>query len=488
MIPKADQRILFEHEKKLQEMSLSLNAKQKTRGYKEKSDVEWPKREISSERENTWSNGRESRALVLRKPRGRHSSHDRPSRKPHYDDGIRIGAAHDRPQSPSPPPLSSKSKTSTSYKLFSSSDGSRDRLSNRPSMPFPSSSVAWESIGEASSSVELSDDDEEDDDFHETTKDDRTDLIAKALSRYTTFEADEDVIAGAKSSLPAVDAAESSMVRESRSTTPRYPMALKDTELSWEKMQMRKSQAEDEGNIATSFDLHYRENPAMQRLKEWEDEASMRDDAKAEKIESVGGAYGLQASQMPLHSGSAVPTTAEDGVSGDQDSFEEAQQALPRLAIQWHGRHDDSATEEKKDYTGEQRLEKVKGADGIRANHLGDISVRPANLADYTGSHTNQNIRTEKSHEDNSLTKCLPNRTPTSIIHSTCSPAQLPSQSESEKEPATRVGTQFHEVDSEWSRKEKETFERRNISRRATVEDESIEDDSKLELELFQGD
>lgn len=209
-MPEADQLILFDHSKKLREKkALSIVKKEKSRHHKDNMNLERRKRDMSSDREDTWLDSRDSQALVLHEPRGRYSFHEHPPlQEPTYNDDIRIGG-HDSSRCPSPPP-SPKLRSSSFSKTFGDEDEPRDQYaksSHRPPKSYLSSRVATQSkVHTMLSSNEDEDgdedDDEDDDNFHETVKDDEADLIAKTLSRYTTFKVDGDVTAGANSSPP----------------------------------------------------------------------------------------------------------------------------------------------------------------------------------------------------------------------------------------------------------------------------------------------
>ena len=215
-MPEVDQLILFDHTKKLHEKRLPIVKMEESRHHKDKRDLERPKEDMGSDREDTWPDSRDSQALVLHKPRGRYSSHEHPPLQERtYNDGIRI-RVHD--PSPSPSPLRSPQLRPLMFsETFGGEDGPRDlnaKRSHRPPKSYLSSRVATQSKvhtilssdeDEDEDEDDGEDDDEDDDDFHEIVKDDEADLIAKTLSRYTTFKVDEDVTAGEKSSpLPMV--------------------------------------------------------------------------------------------------------------------------------------------------------------------------------------------------------------------------------------------------------------------------------------------
>lgn len=204
-MPEVDQLILFDHTKNLREKRLPIVKMEESRHHKDKRDLERPKEDMGSDREDTWPDSRDMQALVLHKPRGRNSSHEHPPlQEPTYNDGIRI-RGHDSSPSPSPP-RSPKLRPSTFSKTFGDEDEPRDQYaksSHRPPKSYLSSRVATQSkVHTILSSDEDEDDDEDDDDFDEIVKDDEADLIAKTLSRYTTFKVDGDVTADEESSPP----------------------------------------------------------------------------------------------------------------------------------------------------------------------------------------------------------------------------------------------------------------------------------------------
>lgn len=451
---------------------------------------------MSFEREGTWPDVRNSQALVLREPRGRFSSHEHPHRKLTYDDGIRV-RGYDDSRSPSPnfdpydtakrklslapplaPPTLSKSFDSWNkpwheYKSFSS----------RPPKSFSRSKVATQSRVPAPRSAESSDDDEDDVNFPENAKDesdDDADLIAKTLSRYTTFKVDEDVTAGARTSPPpAADAPMSPTRSGSRSSTPpRYLSTLEDMKSSLEKMQITKNRAEEHGDLKTATDLRYYEIPEIQRrIEKKEDEARMEAEAKAEKIEIAGRAYSVQPNRAPVRLGVASPITAEDVVASAQDSLKKTETGVPTLRVQWRGIHDNSPNRKQNDRSGERTsrlLKKMKSTDDLRSEDLADQSFRPAGSANHVEDRAAQITKDKKNQRDDVPIERLSTGNPRSRDHNTRRPNRSPSLSESEREPVRRADTQLYEADSEGSGREEIILERRDTWRRPTVEDEIV--------------
>lgn len=188
-MPEADQAILFDHTKKLSQRK-SIVKMEKSRYPKDNLNLRRANEGMSSDREDTWPDSRDSQALVLREPRGRYSSYEHPPLK-----------------TPSPsPPQSPKLKPSTFSETFGGEDEPRDEYAGRshrlPKSYLSSRGAKQSKVHTILSSDEDEDDEGDDDDFHEIVKDDETDLIAKTLSRYTTFKVDGDVTASEKSSPP----------------------------------------------------------------------------------------------------------------------------------------------------------------------------------------------------------------------------------------------------------------------------------------------
>lgn len=470
-IPEPDQEILFEHTRRLREKGLA-DIKLTRRHYKEKSEIDKPKRGMSFEREDSWPDGRNSQALELRKCRDLFLEY--PSRKSTYDDGIRVRGYDDsRPPSPDFDPYDvAKRKLSlapplsppTLSKSFASRDQpwhNHDTFSSRPPKSFPSSRIATQGRAQAPTSVESSDDDENDQDISGLANDgsdDDADLIAKTLSRYTTFKIDEDVTAGAKSSPPpAADAPISPTTSRSRSSTPLlYPSTLEETRSSLEDKQITQSRAEEEGVLVTTSNLQHYAIPEMQRrIEEREDEARTR--AKA----------------------------VEDEVAGASNGSKRTKSAKLPPRPKWRGRLDDAPTKEQAHRSGERTshsLKKMKSTDDLRNEDLADPSTHPTGSAIHVeDAAVARNTPKPKTNRTNDPTDRLDNESRRSTGHITRRPDRSPSQSESEREPVRRADTQLYEADSEGSGGEVGTYERRDTWRRPTVEDEGVVED---ELEI----
>ena len=304
-------------------------------------------------------------------------------------------------------------------------------------------------------SVDSSDDDEEDHDLSGLEKDDGgddADLIAQTLSRYTTFKVDEDATAGAKSSPPLVADSPISptTTRSHSSTPPRDPSTLEEMKSRLEKMQIKQSRAEEEGDLATTTDLRYYAIPDMEwRIKEKEDEARTR--AKA----------------------------AGDAVARAFNASKKTEKAAPLSRLQRRGILDDSPTEEQPDRSDERTshlLKKRKSTDDLRSNEdLADPSIHPAGSVTHIADHAPQTTGKRNIETDNSSTERLDNERTQSTEYIVRRSNRSPSESGSERRPLRRADTQLYEADSEGSGGEEGgTFERRDTWRRPTVEDEII--------------
>lgn len=328
-----------------------------------------------------------------------------------------------------------------------------EKFSSRPPIPFSSSRFATQSRAKAPKSVDSGDDDEEDHDFSESAKDDSgddADLIAKMLSRYTTFKLDEDATAGAKSSAPpAEDAPVSPTTSRTRSSTPpRYPSTLEEMKSSLEKMQIKKSRAEEEGDLATTTDLRYYAIPEMERrIKEKEDESRTR----AEE--------------------------AEDEIASASNASKRTPNAIRLSRIQRRGILDDSPTEEQPNRNGERTsrlLKKRESTDDFRSEDLADPSIPPAGSANDVVNHAAHTTGERNNEPDNNSNERLDRQRPRITEYIVPRLHRSPSESGSKSRPLRRADRQLYEADSEGSGGDERTFERRDRWRRPTVEDEII--------------
>ena len=356
----------------------------------------------------------------------------------------------------------------------------------RPPKPSQISTIMSRSWVPAPTSVESGDDDDYDDlpPPANNEDDEDADLIAKTLSRYTTFKIDEDVTAGAKSfPPPGPEVSGSPIISESRYTTSplRYPKTLEQMKSRLEKMQTKNSRAEEDGDVETATDLRYYAIPDMeQRIKEEEEALRKRIEAKAAKaakFEREDRTRGVQSPRSPIHSVIASPTTVDGGVASAQNVSKKTQKATPlsRLQRQRQGDLEDSATEEQDNRSGSQTshlLKKMKSTADLRNDDPADPSLQPSKSSNHATDHANQ-IRKKNSKRDNRPTELFQNgsRNSTDYIIRR-SRSRSPSQSGSEREPVRRADTQLYEADSEGSGGEERVFERRDTWRRPTVEDE----------------
>lgn len=306
--------------------------------------------------------------------------------------------------------------------------------------------------------MDSSDDDEEEDpDFSEPAKDkmigDDVDLIAKTLSRYTTFKVDEDATAGAEFSAPhAKEAPTSPTTSRSRSSTPPlYPSTLEEMKSSLEKMQINQSRAEEEGDMVRTSDLRYYVIPEMERrIKEKEDEARTRAEA------------------------------AEKEVASASNASKKIEKAVSLSRIQRRGILDDSPTEEQSERSGERishSLKKRKSTDDLRSEDLADPAVHPAGSVSHIEDHAAQTTGKRNNGKEINSTEGLENQRPRIREYHRIEKyivSRSPSESGSERRPLGRADTQLYEADSEGSGGEERTFKRRDIWRRPTVEDEVI--------------
>ena len=328
-----------------------------------------------------------------------------------------------------------------------------ENFSSRPPKTFPSSRVTTQSRARAPKSLDSSDDEEEDHDSSGPAKGeigDDADLIAKTLSRYTTFKIGEDATAGAKSSaVPTEDAPISPTTSRSRSSTPpRYPSTLEEMKSSLEKMRIKQSRAEEEGDLATSSDLRYYAIPEIEwRIKEKEDESRTR----AEE--------------------------AEDKIASAPNASKRTPNALRLARIQRRGILDDSPTKEQPDRSVERTshsLKKRKSTDDLRNEDLADPSIHSADSANHVSDHAARATREEIDERDSSHER-LANQRPRITEYIVPRLNRSPSESGSERSPVRRADTQLYEADSEGSGGEEGLFERRDRWRRPIVEEEIIE-------------
>lgn len=329
-----------------------------------------------------------------------------------------------------------------------------ENFSSRPPKTFPSSRVTTQSRAHAPKSVDSSDDDEEDHDSSGPAKGeigDDADLIAKTLSRYTTFKIDQEVTAGAKPSPPPeTDAPMSPTTSRSRSsTTPRHPSTLEDMKSSLEKMQIKQSRAEEEGDVVAESDLRFYAIPEKERrIKEKEDEAETRAEV------------------------------AEDEVASASNASKEAKKTVPLSRVQWRSLLDVSPTKAQTDRSGERTshlLKKMKCTDDLCNEDLADPSIHLAGSTNHAEDHAAQTTEKRENEKGNSSTERPDNERSRSTVYIVRRADRSPSDSESERGPLRRADTQLYEADSEGSGGEEGTFERRYTWRRPTVEEEVIE-------------
>lgn len=352
----------------------------------EKTRLERSKRGRSPERGDI----RPESVVLRERSRDRFSYHEHPSRKSAYDDGIRV-QGYDRSPFPSPTFNPQRRPYAKDNLLLSRVPPPLDSgIKPQHDYEKPKFHVM----------VESGDDDDYDDlpPPADDENDEDADLIAKTLSRYTTFKIDEDVTAGAKSSpTPEPEVSGSPTISESRYTSPlRYSKTLEQMKSSLEKMQTKKSRAEEDGDEATASDLRYYAIPDMeQRIKEEEEALRKRVEAKAAKFEHAGRTYGVQSRRNPMHSVIASPTTVKGGVASAQNVSKKTQKATPSSRVQRQGDLEDSATEEQDNRSGSQTshlLKKMKSTADLRNDDSAAASLQSSRSSNHVTDHANQNI------------------------------------------------------------------------------------------------